>query len=268
LRIWHSGGFGDLFHFARFVPVLKSRRPNMAIELQMPESLREIAGGIAGVSAVVPPGTPLAQGQAHCSLLALPFILGADDASRFWTGPYIDAAHAPDEAAASLHVREVPGRVGIVWRSGVTATPSAVARVGQRVRDVPLADLLRALPELCEIVCLQQGEEAGADIDALPSDLRARLGAQSRFAAFADTVRAIRGVDLVVSVDTAVAHLAGAMGHPLCVLSDYDAYWAWRGTGGVTPWYPRARVLFQETPGQWAAPLARLHVLCEAAPPA
>jgi hypothetical protein len=256
LRLWHSGGIGDLFHFCRFIPLLHARRPDLAVELEVADSLRGLAQRIPGVGAVVARGTPLGPAQVHAALLALPFILGAFDRGAFWTGPYIDAENAPAPADAP------PGRarrVGLVWRSGRLDTASAVVRMGQALRDVPLAPLLRALPDqVTEVVAMQLSAQERADIEDLPSVLRGRISERVDCADFADTTRSIRGLDLLISVDTSAAHLAGAMGHPLSVLSDFDAYWAWRSFDGVCPWYPRARVLVQQAPGDWAAPLAQL----------
>jgi len=261
LRLWYGGGFGDFFQFCRFVPVLHARLPSLALELEVPDSLNELARTVVGVGSVVASGTPLSQAQVHASLLALPSMLGIFQRKEFWKGPYIDAQNAPASNDLPLGGAK---RVGIVWRSGRSNSPSAVVRIGHMVRDVPLAPLLRALPgQVTEVVSLQQGAETRAEIDGLPPDLRSRITTHVDCADFSATARALRGVDLLVSVDTSVAHLAGAMGHPVCVLSDFDTYWAWRVFDDVCPWYPRARVLVQQNPDDWAAPLAALGVALE-----
>jgi ADP-heptose:LPS heptosyltransferase len=81
---------------------------------------------------------------------------------------------------------------------------------------------------------------------------------------FADTAALVEGLDLVIAVDTAVAHLAGAMGKPVWVLSRFDACWRWLEERSDSPWYPTLRLFRQQQPGEWGAVVERVAVELEA----
>ncbi|HCR12193.1 MAG TPA: glycosyltransferase family 9 protein, partial [Solidesulfovibrio sp.] len=130
-------------------------------------------------------------------------------------------------------------------------------RLADRRRSLSLARLLPLLAR-DDVACvsLQMGEAAG--------QIR-ELGLEGRLADsmggvrdFMDTAAIVAGLDLVVSVDTAVVHLAGALGRPVWVLSRFDACWRWLCNRETNPWYPGARVFGQPAPGDWDAVVARV----------
>jgi hypothetical protein len=145
--------------------------------------------------------------------------------------------------------------VGLVWAGSADNARGA----GRSLRLEALRPLLQ-LPGLT-FVSLQKGA-AEAELDALPEGERVvRLGRALRD--FADTACAVRELDLVVTIDTSVAHLAGALAAPTWVLLSHDACWRWGLEEHATPWYPTARLFRQPAPGEWRAVAER--VACELA---
>jgi hypothetical protein len=157
----------------------------------------------------------------------------------------------------------LPGlmKVGVVWAGrSRTAQPHAVA-IDKR-RSMQLADMapLLSVPG-CSFVSLQLGPPA-AQMQALPEgvvlhDVSARLGD------WADTADLIMGLDLVIAVDTAVAHLAGALGKPVWMLNRFDSCWRWFLGRDDTPWYPSMRQFRQTRRGDWTGVIERVRQALE-----
>ncbi|MBB2980133.1 ADP-heptose:LPS heptosyltransferase [Paraburkholderia tropica] len=104
---------------------------------------------------------------------------------------------------------------------------------------------------------LQKGEATQPQIHALPAELRP-LDPMDAAQDFADTAAIVDALDLVITVDTSMAHLAGALGKPVWILSRYDACWRWLRERDDSPWYPRARLFQQRAPGDWDEVIARV----------
>jgi ADP-heptose:LPS heptosyltransferase len=140
-------------------------------------------------------------------------------------------------------------RIGIAW----SGNPE---NVNHLKRLLPLEDLLAALPSGVETVSLQ----VGADTDESAAQLAAAgvRRTDQELTDFADTAGLIANLDLVVTGDTSVAHLAGALGKPVWLLVSYVPDWRWLLTREDSPWYPSLRLLRQAKAGDWSAPMARL----------
>jgi Flp pilus assembly protein TadD len=236
LLVHWEQGFGDTLQFVRYLAAARARVGRLVLEVQAP--LRRLLEGIPGADAVVAAGEALPPHDLHLPLLSLPALLGPG------------AALAPPYLAASP--RRPPGgrpRIGLVWAGNPL-------HGNDRNRSLPLAALgvLRGLPGLAW-VSLQHGPRAaevtGAEAPIAPG------------ADFADTAAVVAGLDLVVAVDTAVAHLAGALGVPARLLLPFAPDWRWGPAGDTTPWYPAMRLLRQRAPGDWSAPLAELRAELE-----
>ncbi|HHX4057557.1 MAG: tetratricopeptide repeat protein [Burkholderia contaminans] len=242
LLIRAEQGFGDTLQFVRFVPLARARCARVVLEVQ-PELVPLLAPAAArwrvtlvALGAAKPPTADVA-----CTLMSLPFLLGLQTQEDIVAGArYLDV---PDGAGrrfrGSLGGRS-KRKFGLAW-SG--------RRQAQENRSMPfdaLAPLL-ALPDIDWIV-LQP---------ALDDDERARVDAHprvhrldGRLNDFADTAALIDRLDGVVTIDTAVAHLAGALGKPLWVMLPFAPDWRWF-TGDDCPWYPQARLARQPAPGEW-----------------
>ena len=231
-------GLGDAIQVARYVPLLAERGARVVLEVQAP-----LAALFADLPAtLVKFGAALPATDFHCPMLSLPQRFGTRADSIPSNVPYL---HAPPSHVEKWRARLGPARgprIGIAW-SGNTRQRN------DRNRSIPLEMLesLRAGP--WTLVSLQK---------ELRDDERAALGGErpiphfgDELADFRDTAALVSLVDQVVSVDTSVAHLAGAMGKPLTVLLTFAADWRWLLDRADSPWYPTARLLRQRGRGDW-----------------
>jgi hypothetical protein len=144
-----------------------------------------------------------------------------------------------------------PGlRVGLAW----AGNPKYKADRQRSMKLCTLMPLLRAAP--VNWISLQKGEAVGQLAD-LPPDAPI-LDGSSRDRDLADTAALIATLDLVISTDTSIAHLAGAMGKPVWILLPHLADWRWMEDMETTPWYPTARLFRQKSPGDWAGVIERV----------
>jgi tetratricopeptide (TPR) repeat protein len=242
-------GFGDALQFLRYAPLVAARGGQVIVRCAA--ELRDLVAGTAGVTAVVRRGEPLPAFDAYSPLPSLPRAFGTRLESIPADVPYVRAD--PGRAAAwRERFAEAGGecKVGLVWAS----------QSGHRTaQEKSLA--LQALAPLGSVpgvrfYSLQKGEAALQSRRA-PEGMRLQdLG--GALADFSDTAAAIAGLDLVISVDTAVAHLAGAMGVPTWTLLKYVPDWRWLLGRDDCPWYPTMRLFRQERQGDWQAPVAGL----------
>ncbi len=239
-------GFGDTLQFCRYAPMVAAAGGRVV--LVVPKALRRIMATLDGVAGVLceedglPPNFDY-----HCPLLSLPFAFGTTIATIPAAQSYLRA----DPSAWAGFAGELPGlKVGLVW-AGKSRTEQPHAVAIDRRRSMRLADMapLLSVPG-CSFVSLQLGPPA-SQIGALPSgpDLHDVSG---RLNDWADTADLIMALDLVIAVDTAVAHLAGALGKPVWMLSRFDACWRWLLNRQDTPWYPSMRLFRQPRRGDWA----------------
>ncbi len=233
-------GAGDTLQFCRFAPLAAAR--GWRVTLSAPASLVRLLRGAPGVAEVVEQGDARPPHDRHCPLPSLPFALGLDAAP-----------------ALAAYLRADPALAGD-WRGRLSATATGGLRVGLAWAGSPLlpADARRSLPPVrlarlaglgrVRLVSLQKGGPAAP----------AALGLIDHTAAlhdFADTAALVANLDLVVSVDSAVAHLAAAMGKPVWLLDRFDHCWRWIAGRLDSPWYPTLRIYRQPRPGDWDAVL-------------
>ena len=229
VRCYH--GLGDTLQFARLLPML---RPRVAsITLEAPVALLGLLARLPGVDRLVgfDEAAPLAcpPGSVAIELMEVAHALRLD--WRDLPGPMPwRRARAP-----------APGRVGLCWQAGAW-NPE---------RSVPLAALLGALPPGLKLVSLQRGAAATAAAAAVENPDDRCLDVER-------TARLIDGLDLVVSVDTFVAHLAGSLGATTLLLLKHEADWRWMTECASQPWYPSVQRLRQLRAGDWDEPLRRV----------
>jgi tetratricopeptide (TPR) repeat protein len=232
-------GFGDALQFIRYVPAVAERGGRVVLEAPTP--LIRLFRSVAGVSEIVAAGDPLPDFDLHCPLLSLPRLFGTTLATIPAQVPYLRVPPAAVGAWAE-RIGGGPGlRVGLVW-SG-----SLVGVVDRRPVDLRLLRPLFAIPGM-RWFSLQVGDSA-RDLALL--DGAGIVDLSRELSDFAETAAAMCCLDLVVSIDTAVAHLAGALGRPTWVLLSYHPDWRWLIERTDSPWYPSARLFRQKTPGDW-----------------
>ncbi|MTJ83362.1 MAG: tetratricopeptide repeat protein [Telmatospirillum sp.] len=241
-------GFGDTVQFIRLAKALADAGATVIAEV--PQALVRLVATVPGVSEVVERDAPLPPFDAHLPLLSLPHRLGLalDDIPA--DIPYLSA---PSDAAARwrTRLRDVPGlHVGLVW-AGDPRPDDPFANAIDRRRSVSLSLLAPVLtvPGIT-IVSLQKGSPAAQLSSGHPGP--AILDWTEDLLDFADTAALTQALDLVITVDTAMAHVAGALGRPVWILSRFDGCWRWLENRDDTPWYPTARLFRQTGPGDWA----------------
>jgi tetratricopeptide (TPR) repeat protein len=233
-------GFGDTIQFARYAPLLRARGAKIVLEVQ--RELVRLFAPMPGVAAVIPRGALLPAFDYYCPLLSLPLAFGTTLETIPAEVPYV----APAGADVAAWRRRLPQRrplVGLAW-SGERSHDNDSNRSIRFERLAPLFDRTNV-----QFVSLQRdvrGEDA-----AVLKDCAGILQIGHEFCDFADTAAAMTLLDAVISVDTSVAHLAGAMGKPLLLLLPFAADFRWLRERPDSPWYPTARLFRQPRLGDW-----------------
>lgn len=241
-------GIGDTFQVLRYLPLLQQQGATVLLECQ-PE-LQRLLAGQAGIDRLWQTGDPLPPVDYYLPLMSLPFVLHTRLDTMPQTCSYLTC---PPSLTVSLEANPEAAnpdvcQVGLVW-----ATNSAQKLYQfspQQHRNLPLAVLqpLRSLSNYC-FHSLQVGNAAN---ELAPIDWPDLVDWRDRLQDWADTAAAIAQLDLVITIDTAVAHLAGAMGKPVWVMLPYSPDWRWLLDRDDSPWYPTMRLFRQTQPGDWA----------------
>lgn len=233
-------GLGDTLQFVRYAPLVAARAGRVILAVQAP--LARLLRTVPGVDHVVAVGGVLPAFDVVCPLLSLPRLLGTTLDSIPPALPYADD-HAPWDDAAGPALR-----VGLVWAGSKGFSDD-------RQRSLPPAELmgLAGLPGV-QLYSLQRHEAGGT---ALPPELNA-IDLMDGVQDFADTAARVAGLDLVIAVDTAVAHLAATMGKPVWLLSRFRGCWRWLLGRADSPWYPSLRIVRQEQPNDWSGVIAQV----------
>ncbi len=247
-------GLGDTLQFVRFAPLVAARGARVLLEVPAP--LVRLLRTVEGVADVITQGDPLPPIDFHCPMASLPlaFDLRPDTIPA---APYLrlPAQHHPREDQSVTK----PGRpdelvVGLVW-AGDPRPFQPGSNLIDRRRSTTL-DLFAPLQDIDGIrfVSFQLGAArrqcAGAKLPI--TDIM--VGVTD----FADTAARLAGVDLLISVDTSMVHLAGGLGMPVWMLSRFDGCWRWLERRADTPWYPSMRIFRQPSPGDWLSVIAEV----------
>lgn len=252
LVLYCTGGFGDTFQFVRFIPKPLAGR---IVLICPPELLNLIRANYPDIDVVAE--AHWRQHVAHYDfqmrLMSLPSALGITDYSQIpQQTPYLQAdPEAITAWAARLGAAEHTRRIGLVWRG----TPKYAA---DKARSIPL-HLLQPLFSRPGVrwFSLQKGEAAVQEISQCNAQTQL-MDLDAELTDFSATAAAIRQLDLVISVDTSVAHLAAALGSPVWNLIAYQPCWRWMLDRTDTPWYPNMRLFRQAEEGHWPSVVAAL----------
>lgn len=241
-------GYGDTLQFIRYLTSLAARSRNIVFEC--PPPLVSLAKSVHQPMTVVAGGDPLPAADCHVPLMSLPGIFGTGLSSVPADIPYLDPG--PDRVAEwrSRIADSARLRVGIVWRGSGRYKRDAVRSPG--------LEALRPLLESADCAFYSLQKDRGRDDLAAAGLAETVLDVAQEFSDFADTAAALRCLDLVISPDTAVAHLAGALGRPVWVLLPHVAEWRWLRNRDDSPWYPSARLFRQGRPGDWSGVITRV----------
>lgn len=235
-------GFGDAIQFVRFAPDLKAL--GATVLLRVGPGFADLAKGFRGIDRVLDENAPTPEFDYYLHLLSLPRVLGVELDSLPAGGPYLSTDRARSAKwAPRVSSPEARLRVGLAWAG-------SPAHGGDRYRSVSLRDLapLGGIPGV-RYFSLQKGAKE-AEVRDPPAGLDlVNLGPELRD--FSDTAAVIEQLDLVICVDTAIGHLAGALGKPVWLLLPQSSDWRWLENRDDSPWYPSMRLFRQAKRGDW-----------------
>jgi predicted O-linked N-acetylglucosamine transferase (SPINDLY family)/glycosyltransferase involved in cell wall biosynthesis/SAM-dependent methyltransferase len=244
LLLYSEQGLGDTIHFARFARSVTKLGVQIILEVQA--ALGGLAQGLDGAPVIVRRGEQLPEFDFHLPLVSAPLVLGLVPQHQAAEGPYLSA----DPVRVNLWSSRLPRdglRVGIAWQGNPSLATDrsrsislkAFAPLAQ-IPGVTLISLQKntGVEQLADLPSGMVVETLGPNFDAGPD-------------AFVDTATVMMNLDLIISCDTAVAHLAGALGCPVWILLRHVPDWRWMMDREDTPWYPTARLFRQSRPGDW-----------------
>ena len=259
LLLWHEQGLGDTLQFVRYVPHVAKQAAQVVLMVQPPlrlllAQLEETYPNVSLTTAIEPPR----EVDLHLPLMSTPMALrhefdGQEPPFPNQT-PYLVGNGTPHPAVLPASSHETPEasgrRIGLVWAGNPNHEKD-------RHRSIALESLLQGLET-------GNGGHEWFSLQFGPAEAQARRGLAKRkgiqaigndLACFSDFAATLSQLDLLITVDTAAAHLAGALGVPCLVLLAWDADWRWGRTQEHSPWYPQLTLLRQSEPGDWSGPL-------------
>jgi tetratricopeptide (TPR) repeat protein len=247
ILLYHEQGYGDTLQCVRYAPLLAER--GARIILAVPPALASLMLSVPGVANVIAGAHPLPSHDYQCPLMSLPLAFRTTPDTIPAPIPYLTADKSLVEAWNERLGPRKKIRIGLAW-GGRRYAPINYPR------DVALAALRPLLMLDADFVSLQKdlSRPDQASLDELPQVRQFGEALKD----FADTAALIENLDLVIAVDSAVAHLAGAMGKPVWLMNRYASCWRWLQEGDDSLWYPTMRQFRQTTVGDWTSVIARI----------
>jgi tetratricopeptide (TPR) repeat protein len=240
-------GLGDSIQCLRYVPQVAAQASEVL--LQVPPALAPLATGLAPNCRVLAPEESLPATDWESPLLSLPAAFSTSLDTVPSTVPYLRADAARVQAWEERLPHGGQLRIGITWSGNPL-------HANDRNRSISLASFRKIAVGECSFVALQPQVREGDKTELAGWDDLIDAGPQLR--SFAETAALLQALDLVITVDTSVAHLAGALGRPVWILLPYAPDWRWMLERADTPWYPTARLYRQPAIGAWAPVLERV----------
>lgn len=258
ILIWEEQGFGDTFMMCRFFRELKAKWPTCKVWFRGNVLYRNIAKGMSGLDLFMPvESVPMSLYDYHCPIMSLPHRLGTTHGTIPNAAPYIhpheswtpfDLPIAQGFDGDGIEGEDPRQRIGLCW----SGSPRHGKDHFRSVAPEAFQSLIDSHPDIV-LYSLQVGPRAHSC-----ARLKGITDLAPAITDFTDTAQAIQQLDLVISVDTAIVHLAGALGKPCWMLCPFSPDWRWQLTGDTTPWYKEMRLFRQKTPGDWAHVLKRI----------
>lgn len=245
--LYGEQGLGDSLQFCRYAEQVAALGAQVILEV--PRPLASVCATLRGVGQVIAHGEPLPDFDVQCPLMSLPLACKTTLATVPAAIPYLKSD--PRKVAAwqeRLGARTQP-RIGLTWSGSIGARTFSE-------RSFPLAQLIPHLPDDFHYFCVQT-EITDADRQTLVENPALRRF-DGELQDFSDTAALCECLDLVITMDTSLTHLAGALGRAAWVLVPFDNDWRWLIGRDDSPWYPTVRVFRQESRGDWSAVFARV----------
>lgn len=248
LLLWGEQGLGDQIQGVRFAQQLSALGARVIVRCAAP--LCALFATAPGVSAVISESDAVPACDAHVPMLSVPFLLKLFDEAEYDTGRYLHSSRPHLHTSVRSSVRT---RVGLAWAGSPGHT-------NDRFRSLPVSQLAPLVDGLSsQWVSLQLGPRA-ADLRQIALRHTADvIDVAPTLTNFVDTANVLSALDCVVTVDTSVAHIAGALGVPTLLLLPFVPDWRWQLVREDSPWYASVRLIRQPSPGDWGSVVDRVH---------
>lgn len=245
ILLHHEQGFGDTLQFCRYAKLVAAQ--SATVILVVPKTLKSVLANLEGITQIFDESEPLPLFDYHCPLMSLPRAFSTNINNIPGETPYVSC----NQEARSIWQKKLGHKtrpsIGLVW-SG------SIAHKNDANRSISLSDLLGLVSEDFQFVSLQK--ELHPDDQPLLAMQKNIAHFGEDLTSFSDTAGLIANLDLVISVDTSVAHLAGAMGKPVWILLPFNPDWRWMLERSDSPWYPSAKLFRQPKMGDWNSVLS------------
>jgi tetratricopeptide (TPR) repeat protein len=251
-------GLGDRIQFCRYAKLVAAMGATVILEAE--GQLKDLFTRVDGVSRVVERGGALPHLDYQCPLLSLPLAFKTTLSTIPADVPYLKSSPEKIRYWGELLGDRTKLRVGLVWSGGFRPDQPELASVNGR-RNIPLAKLASLNHADIEFFSLQKGQPAESELAGLIAgnwDGPPLVDFTGQLRDFSDTAALIEHLDLVISVDTSTAHLAGALGKPVWILNRFDTCWRWLLDRTDSPWYPTLSLYRQQTVGDWDGVVERV----------
>jgi tetratricopeptide (TPR) repeat protein len=251
IYIYAEQGLGDTIQFCRYIKFLSDRGANVLFEPQTP--LHGLLSTLDGVGELLLHGQKTPPYDFHCPLMSLPLAFRTNGESIPNHVPYL---HTQENKRKYWENRlaDIKGpKVGLVWSGGFRPNNPELWEVNKR-RNIPFEILSQINIDGIQFFSLQKGESAEAELIGNKELLWPGgnfYNFTNELQDFSDTAALVEQLDLVISVDTSTAHLAGALGRPTWILNRFDSCWRWLAQGETSSWYPTAKLYRQKVAGDW-----------------
>jgi tetratricopeptide (TPR) repeat protein len=240
ILVYSEQGLGDTIHFSRFIEKLSSF--NCKIFLEVQPSLTELLSDLPGNFDIYPSGTALPSFDYHCPLLSLPLALGIEEFNIPLANGYLNANPIKIDNWSKKLGPKIKPRIGLVCSGSKDHT-------NDLVRSFKIDSLLPFLPDMFEYHILQK-EIRAVDQPTLDQNKKIKTHI-SDLTDFSETAALVKNMDLIISVDTSVAHLAGSLGHPTWILLPFRSDWRWSLNRKDSSWYKSASLIRQSDIDDW-----------------
>jgi tetratricopeptide (TPR) repeat protein len=259
ILLYGEQGLGDTLQFCRYATLVANLGARVILEV--PQPLKTLMASVEGVSQVVAHDEVPGSFEHHCPLMSLPLAFKTTLDNVPSPRRYI---HSPIDRAQfwkkKIGLSESKLKVGLVWSGGSRpGQPEAWPALNRR--NIPLATLARLRHPNIEFFSLQVGQPAASDVARLITDNWGGptiIDYTNLLVDFSETAAFVDNLDLVITVDTSTAHLAGGLGKPVWILNRFDTCWRWLLQREDSPWYASVRLYRQKSPGDWNTVVQRI----------
>ena len=256
--LYHEQGMGDSLQFSRYIPLIKELGANIILEV--PQGLVTLFKSLHEIDKVIALGDLIPDYDFSCSLMSLPLAFKTNLSTIPSKFPYLKVDTEKYEYWHQKLKAVTQKKIGLVWSGGFRPNQPELWAVNER-RNIPLELISKLNIPGIFFVSLQKGEPAETELKLAKTQIWPEDNlylAAPELNDFSDTAGLIKNLDLIISVDTSTAHLAGALGKPVWLLNRFDSCWRWLENTTYSPWYPSFTLFNQTEVGAWDEVIQRV----------